>query len=253
MFSLIYVWVNNRNAGDFRRYHAHSDVTVMPVESKLINGGINETDVKIYTQIANGVLTSISSKILTHWGRVTHICVSKLTIIDSDNGLSPDRRQANIWTNDGILLIGPFGTNFSEILIEILTFSFKKMRLKVSSAKRRPFCLGLNVLRPSSGLLLNSSPHHCPREGKGHQILTGLGASWPHTYKTGAGPSLNTTFGVIYSPWLPNPGIILGMGSGNESRRYNVTSTLIGWAPTQNAPATRTTGRPYRWWSKAIN
>ena len=84
--------------------------------------------------------------ILTHWGRVTHICVSKLTIIRSDNGLSPDRRQAIIWTNAGLLLIEPLGTNFSEILIEILTFSFKKMCLKVSSAKRRPFCLGLNVL-----------------------------------------------------------------------------------------------------------
>ena len=83
---------------------------------------------------------------LIHWGRVTHICVSKLTIIGSDNGLSPDRRQAIIWTNAGLLLIGPLETNFSEILIEILTFSFKKMRLKVSSAKRRPFCLGLNVL-----------------------------------------------------------------------------------------------------------
>ena len=78
---------------------------------------------------------------------MTHICFSKLTIIGSDNGLSPDRRQPIIWTNAGLLLIGPSGTNFSEILIEILTFSFKKMRLKVSSAKRRPFCLGLNVLR----------------------------------------------------------------------------------------------------------
>ena len=83
---------------------------------------------------------------LTHWGRVTHICNSKLAIIDSDNGLSPDRRQAIISTNAGLLLIGPLGTNFCEILIEILTFSFKKMRLKVSSAKRQPFCLGLNVL-----------------------------------------------------------------------------------------------------------
>ena len=41
------------------------------------------------------------------WGRVTHICVGKLTIIVSDNGLSPGRRQAIIWTNAGILLIGP--------------------------------------------------------------------------------------------------------------------------------------------------
>ena len=77
---------------------------------------------------------------------MTHICVSKLIIISSDNGLSPGRRQAIIWTNDGILLIGPLGQNFSEILIEILTFSFKKMRLKKSSAKWWPFCLGLNEL-----------------------------------------------------------------------------------------------------------
>ena len=77
---------------------------------------------------------------------MTHICVSKLTIIGSDNGLSPGRRQAIIWTNAGILLIRPLGTNFNEMLIEILTFSFTKMRLKVSSAKWRPFCLGLNVL-----------------------------------------------------------------------------------------------------------
>ena len=83
---------------------------------------------------------------LTHWGRVTHICVGKLTIIRSDNGLSPEWRQAIIWTNAGILLIGPLGTIFSEILIEIQTFSFKKMHLKISSAKWRPFCLGLNVL-----------------------------------------------------------------------------------------------------------
>ena len=85
-------------------------------------------------------------KIKSHWGRVTHICVSKLIIIGSDNGLSPDRRQAIIWTNAGLLLIGPLGTNFSEILIEILISSFKKMRLKVSSSKRWTFCSDLNVL-----------------------------------------------------------------------------------------------------------
>ena len=45
-----------------------------------------------------------------------------------------------------MLLIGPLRTNFSEILIEILTFSFKKMHLKVSSATWRAFCLNLNVL-----------------------------------------------------------------------------------------------------------
>ena len=75
-----------------------------------------------------------------------HICVSNLTIIGSNNGLSPGRCQVIIWTNDRMLLTEPLGTNFSEILIEILKVLFKKMRLKGSSAKWQPFCLGLNVL-----------------------------------------------------------------------------------------------------------
>ena len=75
-----------------------------------------------------------------------YICVGNLTIVGSDNGLSPGRRQAIIWTNDGILLMRPLGTNFSEISSEILILSFKKMRLKMSSAKWRQFSLALNVL-----------------------------------------------------------------------------------------------------------
>ena len=59
--------------------------------------------------------------ILTHSGQVTHIFVSKLTTIGSGNGLLPGRHQAIIWTNAGILLIGPLGTNFSEMLFEIYT------------------------------------------------------------------------------------------------------------------------------------
>ena len=83
---------------------------------------------------------------LNHWGRVTHICVGNLTIIGSVNGLSPCRRQPIIWTNAGILLIGPFGINSIEILIDIQSFSFTKIHLEMSSGKWRPFCLGLNVL-----------------------------------------------------------------------------------------------------------
>ena len=57
--------------------------------------------------------------------RVTHICVSKLTIIGSCNGLSPGWRQAIIWTNAGTLVIGQWGNSFSEIRIEIHTFPFE--------------------------------------------------------------------------------------------------------------------------------
>ena len=83
---------------------------------------------------------------LTHWGRVTHICVGKLTIIGSDNGLSPDGRcQSIIWANAGILLIGHLATIISEISIGIQTLSFKKLHLKILYAKWRPFCLGISV------------------------------------------------------------------------------------------------------------
>ena len=83
------------------------------------------------------------------------ICISKLTIIGSDNGLSPVRRQAIFWTNARVLLIGPLGTNLSEVVIEIHTFSFKKIDLKISSGKWRPFCLSFNVLN----MLLFSVEH----------------------------------------------------------------------------------------------
>ena len=75
-----------------------------------------------------------------------HICVCKLIIIGSDNGLSPGRCQAIIQTIAGLLSIRHLGTNFNEILIEINIFLFKKMHLKLSSGKWRPFCLGLNVI-----------------------------------------------------------------------------------------------------------
>ena len=83
---------------------------------------------------------------LTHWGQLTHTCVSKLTVVGSDNDLSPGRDQTIIWTSAGILLTGPLGTNFSEILIEINIFSFKEMHLKISPGNWQPFCLGHSVL-----------------------------------------------------------------------------------------------------------
>ena len=95
---------------------------------------------------------------LTHWGRVAHICVGNLTIVASDNGLSPGRRQAIIWTNAGILLVGSLETNFSEILMEIHTFSFNKTHLKTSSAKWRPCCLGRNVLRNMATVAVAITP-----------------------------------------------------------------------------------------------
>ena len=82
---------------------------------------------------------------------MTHICINKITIIGSDNGLSPGRRQAIIWINAGILLIRTWGTNFSEIISKIHAFSFKKMHFKILSAKWQQFCFGLNEFKKLLG------------------------------------------------------------------------------------------------------
>ena len=102
---------------------------------------------------------------------MTHICVSKLTSIGSDNGLSPGRRQAIIWTNAGILLIRTLGTNFSEILGEIHSFSFSKMHLKISSATWRLFGLGLNELRAISFTVMSHEHNTIPHNQQLHYLF----------------------------------------------------------------------------------
>ena len=92
------------------------------------------------------------------------MCVGKLIIIGSDNGLSPDRRQAIIWTNAGLLSIGPLRTYFSENLIKIQQFSLTKMHVKMTSAKWRPSFLGVNVLRwDDRETILSTIVTHPPR------------------------------------------------------------------------------------------
>ena len=105
----------------------------------------------VFCQTVNGWSVSsfillMSDRIINSWSPVMHKCIGNLTIIYSDIGLSPCWHQAIIWTNAGILLIGNSRTNFSEIFVKIYRFSFKKMHLKMLSAKWWPSCLGLNVL-----------------------------------------------------------------------------------------------------------
>ena len=106
---------------------------------------------------------------LTHWDRVTHICVGKLTIIGSDIGLSPGRRQTIIWTNAGILLIRPLETNFSDILIGF--FSRKctwKCRLPNGVHLSRPQCVKIYH-------------HHSPHRPQTFVLVPML--SFPVTYQ----------------------------------------------------------------------
>ena len=77
---------------------------------------------------------------------MTHICVSKLTIIGSNNGLSPDRRLAIIWTNDGMLLIGPLRNKLQWNLnrnsnIFIQENAFESVVCKTVAILSRPQCV----------------------------------------------------------------------------------------------------------------
>ena len=96
--------------------------------------------------------------LLTHWGRVTHICVSKLTIIGSDNGLLPGWRQAIISTNARILLIGPLGTKLNQnSYIFAQENAFEIVVWKMMAILSRPQCV--NSLRPSDAYMHRWTNH----------------------------------------------------------------------------------------------
>ena len=92
---------------------------------------------------------------LTHWGRVTHICVSKLPTIGTDNGVSPRRHQTIIWTNAVILLIRTLGTNFNESAIEIFIHEnpFQKVAWKMAAILSRPQCVNIRGCHTHSSLV----------------------------------------------------------------------------------------------------
>ena len=93
-----------------------------------------------------GLLNTLLCQTLTYSSRVTHICVSNLTIIGSDNGLSPGRRQAIIWTNAVILLTGRLGTNKLQWNVNRNSYIFIQENLfenivwKMAAILTRPQC-----------------------------------------------------------------------------------------------------------------
>ena len=85
---------------------------------------------------------------LTHWGQLTHICVRKLTIIGTDNGLSPGRRQAIIWNNAAILLIGTLSNTLQwnrcrYLYIFIQENTFEIFVWKMAAILSRPQCVNV--------------------------------------------------------------------------------------------------------------
>ena len=86
------------------------------------------------------------SDCLTHWGRVTHICVGNLTSIGPDNGLPPSRRQAIIWTKCWDIvnwtLTNKLQWNFNPYSnIFIQENAFENVVCEMASILSRPQCV----------------------------------------------------------------------------------------------------------------
>ena len=77
---------------------------------------------------------------LTHWGQLMHICISKLDIIGSDNGLFPIQCQAIIWSNIVFVLIGPLNQwNNEDIFIK--ENALEKVIYKMAAIWSQPQCV----------------------------------------------------------------------------------------------------------------
>ena len=109
MFSLICAWinswVNNCEAGDLRCHCTQFDVIVMKLHPEKLHTVCYGFMLYHLTHILKGCFTATGTIILLP---------------------KPDCREAIIWTNAGMVLIGPWETNFNEILVNIQQISLKK-------------------------------------------------------------------------------------------------------------------------------
>ena len=122
----------------------HCCLNEMVVKHLKTSNSFRERNVWYFTSNLSGVSFQWSNQLLYPECRI-YASVNWVRM-GSCNGLSPIWRQAITWTNVDLLPTGPLGINFTEIRIKIRTLTFKKMRLKMSFAKWRPFCSGGDVL-----------------------------------------------------------------------------------------------------------
>ena len=98
--------IRANNAAVF--YHSTLTDERKVIKHLRIWGGTNEVMAVMY--VRSPEMQTHLCWSLTHGGRVTDIFVGEWPIIGSES-----QRQAIVWTNAGMLLIGPQETNFNSI------------------------------------------------------------------------------------------------------------------------------------------
>ena len=116
---------------------------------------------------------------LIHSVRVKHICVGKLTIICSNDGLSPGRRHDIIWTNAGIwnrnsnIFIGE--NTFKNVICEMSIFSRPQCVNMVCCDWQ---CLNIDSLRPNALTWHMESNNRCPLRRANGALLYSRQIMW---------------------------------------------------------------------------
>ena len=149
--------------------------------------------------------------------------------------MSPGRRQAIIWTIAGIYIIRTSGTNDIEVLSDIYSFSFKKMHVKMSSAKRWQFSLGLNLLNPTE---LCCFMVLCKFYMSIQLYVTSNKVVWYLIRLVSFNLIWNNRSLQHYDMVIPKLGwfCVWTRPVGDERRRYKVKLSLIGRTHTRNHP-----------------
>ena len=143
---------------------------------------------------------------LTHWGQVMHICISKLTTIGSDNGLSPNRRHAIIWTNAGILFYWTLRNKLQWNLLRnscifIRENAFENVIWKIAAILSRPQCVKLSW----QGQLQLLSVIVVIQVAEVAQIAKFMGPTW------GPPGSCRPHVGPMLAPWTSLSGRLLAL------------------------------------------
>ena len=156
---------------------------------------------------------------------MTHICVSELASIGSDNGLSPRRRQAIIRINAGILLIRTLGAQFNEIFyrnsyIFIEENALENVVWKMAAILFRPQYVKI-ITKSHEDIRNFISMSRCKRDTpRGIAVRRRIQQSWVLCLFDGCYTISVTQY---------DTGLIQSLHKTNERRRYFVTTSLNGW------------------------
>ena len=110
------------------------------------------------------VLSTRAPTVLTKWGWVTHICVSKLSM-GWDKSLSPGRRRIIILTNAGILSIEQnYVKSYKTAYILIKENAFENAVCEMAVILSTPQCA--NIIDASNSIMLLIQRAHLIKHSK---------------------------------------------------------------------------------------